>query len=64
MRFDPFEPSHAVGATAHPSQAHYQHLLDDPENFRALWPETLSAIDGGELAAIGGSALIGDFSTG
>ena len=54
MLIVPFDPSHCVGAVAHPSQAHYQHMLDDPGGFRELWPDTYSALDGGELIAIGG----------
>ncbi len=50
-----FHPTHCHGSKAHPSQAHYQHMLDDPRSFRELWPETYSALEDGELIAIGGS---------
>ena len=53
-----FDPAHCVGATAHPSQAQYQTMLDDPPCFRWLWPDTLSALDGDELIAIGGATLV------
>lgn len=49
-----FAPAHCARATAHPSQVRYQPMLDDPSNFRELWPDTYSALDGDELVAIGG----------
>ncbi len=53
-----FDPAHCDGAKAHPSQAHYQYMLDDPGVFREHWPETYSARDGAELVAIGGSTWV------
>ena len=50
-----FHPAHCFGATAHPSQAQYQTMLTDPSCFRWLWPDTLSALDGDELIAMGGT---------
>ena len=49
-----FDPAHCRGASAHPSQAHYQDRLDDPTSFRDWWPQTVSAFGGDELVAIGG----------
>ncbi len=60
MRIEPFEPEHCEGATAHPSQAEHQHLLDDPASFELLWGEICSAIDGEDLIAIGGASSLGD----
>lgn len=57
-RIAPFDPAHCAGAKAHPSQAEYQPLLDNPSVFSKLWPETFSALDGDELVAIGGSTLV------
>lgn len=54
----PFDPAHCEGATAHASQAHYQHMLDDPGNYRAQWETTYSAFDGDDLIAIGGATLV------
>ena len=59
MKIVPFESSHCKNATAHPSQAHCQHMLDTPETFRGSWPGTLSAMEGKDMIAIGGTALIG-----
>lgn len=58
MRIVPFEPTHCDGAIAHPSQAHYQNMLDNPSQFRELWSQTCSALDDG-LIAIGGAAGVG-----
>ena len=63
-RIVPFDPVYCKGARVHPSQARYQQLLDDPSFFRVLWPETYSAIDGDELAGIGGHTLIDGVSGG
>ncbi len=54
MSIVPFDPKHCAGAVAHSSQAHYQHLLDNPLQFSHLWGETYSAIDGEDVIAIGG----------
>ena len=59
-----FDPAHCEGARAHPSQARYQHLLDDPWEFLELWPETCSALDGDELIALGGATLVEGMSGG
>ena len=64
MRFDPFEPSHVVGAKVHRSQARYQFMLDRPGLFRRLWPQTYSALDGAELVAIGGTLCFEDVWSG
>lgn len=56
-RIVPFDPAHCRGATAHPSQARYQDNLDDPRCFEEFWPSTYSALDDGELIAIGGPVL-------
>ena len=58
MRVEPLEPRHTIGARAHASQARYQFVLDKPEMFRGLWPDTYSALDGDVLAAISGAPLI------
>ena len=55
MRIVPFEPSHCNGAKAHASQIHYQYLFDKPSNFSEVWLETRSALDRGDLIAIGGT---------
>ncbi len=55
MRVVPFELEHCFGAKAHPTQAHYQHILDDPQVFLDKWSGTRSAIDRDELVAIGGT---------
>ena len=57
VRIVEFDAAHCAGARAHPSQAHYQHMLDEPGIFRELWPNTFSALDGDELIAIGGSVV-------
>lgn len=57
-RFEKFQPEHVMGQRAHPTQAEYQWMLDDPARYRALWPDTLSAFDGGEMIACGGATLI------
>ena len=54
----PFDPAHTWGARAHPKQAHYQCLLDDPWCYSDWWPETYSARDGGVLIAIGGVTFV------
>ena len=54
MSIVPFIPEHCAGAVAHPSQAHYQDLLDTPLQFCDLWELTYSAIDGKDVIAIGG----------
>ena len=60
VRIVEFDAAHCAGAKAHPSQAHYQHMLDDPGSFRELWPHTFCAVDGDELIAIGGSVVAED----
>ena len=52
-----FDPEHCDGARAHPSQAQFQYLLDDPWRFHSLWPHTYSALDGAELIAVGGKSV-------
>ena len=59
-----FDPGHCLGARAHPSQARYQDLLDDPQSFREWWPQTYSALDRDDLIAIGGSTLVAGKSGG
>ena len=58
IRIVEFDPVHCIGATAHPSQAHYQHMLDDPQSFCEWWSSTYSALADGKLIAIGGWTLI------
>lgn len=58
MRIIPFEPSHCQNVKAHLSQAHYQHLLNDPSVFHEQWPETFSALVDDELVAIGGTIAL------
>lgn len=53
-----FDPAHCEGAVAHPSQSRHQHMMDDPATFRYAWPSTFSAIDEGELIAIGGAVAV------
>lgn len=53
-----FDPAHCAGARAHPSQAQFQIILDDPWGFRKLWPETYSALSSAELIAVGGWSVI------
>ena len=60
MHTEPFEPSHVVGAVAHPSQARFQIALEKPSAWRGLWPDTISVFDGDELIAIGGIASFVD----
>lgn len=57
LRIVLFDPAHTMGARAHPSQACYQRMLDEPGSFRELWPYTFSALDGAGLIAIGGSVV-------
>ena len=57
LRFVPFDPAHCAGARAHPSQTHYQHMLDDPGSFHE-WDQIYSALDGEELIAVGGWVLV------
>lgn len=64
VRMALFDPAHCDGARAHPSQAHYQHMLDDPGAFRHLWPHTFSALDRDELIAIGGATSVDGMSGG
>lgn len=59
-----FDPAHCDGARAHPSQARFQFMLDDPGAFRECWPQTYSALDGAELVAVGGSTLVEGMSGG
>ncbi len=59
MRIEPFDPVHCKGAWAHRSQEHYQFMLDDPLEFREMWAETMSALDGDRLVAIGGLVRAG-----
>ena len=51
-----FDPAHCKGAKAHPSQARYQHMLDEPASFYK-WAQPYSALDGDDLIAIGGWVL-------
>ena len=58
VRIVEFDPAHCKDAKAHLSQAHYQHLLDNPSGFRDAWPNTFSALADGELIAIGGTVVV------
>jgi hypothetical protein len=54
MGIVPFDPKHCAGAIAHPTQAHYQDLFDNPLQFADLWVETYTAMNGNDVIAIGG----------
>ena len=65
VRISEFDPVHCCGARAHPSQARFQFMLDDPSALREFWePEIFSALDGDELIAVGGSTLVDGMSGG
>lgn len=54
LRVIPFEPAHARGARAHPTQARFQSLLDDPAALRrGCWIDQWSAFDADVLVATG-----------
>lgn len=52
MRIEPFDPSHLVGAVAHPKQKHYQFLLEPGR--LAVVEDAWSALADDELVAVGG----------
>ncbi len=58
MRIEPFEPSHLIGATAHPKQIRHQALLESGKiaTNGTCW----SAIMGDGLVGVGGLVMAGD----
>ena len=57
IRFGQFEPKHALGVVAHPSQAQFQWMLDRPEALMDMHEDLGVAFDGPDLIAIGGTGM-------